>query len=171
MKFLLVSLLMLTTSKMNVEEIEIVTLRKLYYEAANSKAASVKLTSTLSKVNDQSKALLICYKGAAQMMEAKYAFSPITKFSKFSKGKSAIEKAITKDPKQIEIRFIRFSIQTNLPFFLGYNEAIKTDKEILINSINKIEDDNLQQNVVNYLLTSKYCTSDEIKKIKNWQKT
>ncbi|TCC89170.1 hypothetical protein EZ428_15830 [Pedobacter frigiditerrae] len=171
MKLLLVALLTITTSRMNLEEIEIVTLRKLYYEAAESKAAAVKLTSTLSKVNDQSKALLICYKGAAQMMEAKYAFSPITKFSKFSKGKSAIEKAIVKDPKQIEIRFIRFSIQTNLPFFLGYNESIKTDKEMLINSINKIDDENLKQNVVNYLLTSKYCTSDEIKRIRNWQKT
>lgn len=171
MKFVLVVLLMFTTGKMNVEEIEIVALRKLYYEAAESKSAAIKLTSTLSKVNDQSKALLICYKGAAQMMEAKYAFSPITKFSKFSKGKLAIEKAIIKDPKEIEIRFIRFSIQTNLPFFLGYNESIKIDKEMLISSINKIEDENLKRNVVNYLLTSKYCTSDEIKKIKNWQKT
>ncbi|WP_316767914.1 hypothetical protein [Pedobacter frigiditerrae] len=171
MKFLLITFLMISPCKMNAEEIEIVALRKLYYEAATSKASSIKLTSMLTKVNEQSKALLICYKGAAQMMEAKYAFSPITKFSKFNKGKVAIEKAILKDPKQIEIRFIRFSIQTNLPFFLGYNEAIKTDKEMLINSINKIEDDNLKQNIVNYLLTSKYCTSDEIKRIKNWQKT
>lgn len=152
-------------------DFEVAKLRKLYYQAAEDKAAVKKLSTLLSNVNDKSPAILLSYKGATEMMEAKYAINPITKLSKFNKGKQNIEKAVLIDPQQVEVRFLRFSIQTNLPSFLGYNEHIKTDKQILINSIVKIDDEQLKENVINYLLISKQCTNEEIKKLKNWQKT
>ena len=171
MKLISIFILMIISSTLKLEDTELATLRKLYYEAADNKQSVKKLSTMLSKVNEHSSALLLGYKGAAEMMEAKHAFSPISKIKKFNKGKVHLEKAIKKDPKQIEVRFIRFSIQTNLPFFLGYNDHIKIDKEILINSVSKIEDKQLKNNIIEYLIISKQCDQEEIKKLKNWQKT
>lgn len=169
MKMLFFILILFAKVESTTEEIALATLRNLYYEANFNKTAVTKLHHLLGNVNENSAPILLCYKGAAQMMEAKYAFNPITKFSRFNKGKNNIERAIAKQPKQIEIRFIRFTIQTNLPPFLGYNQFIDTDKTILLNAIPNLEDNKLKENVVNYLLSSKHCTNEEIKKLRSWQ--
>jgi len=171
MKFLAVLVFMMVSNFFSMSDVEVATLRKLYYEAAENKTAVKKLSALLAKVNDNSDAILIGYRGATEMMEAKYAFNPVTKLSRFNKGKNYLEKAIKKEPKQVELRFIRFSIQTNLPSFLGYNDHIKIDKDALINSVVKIDDKQLKNNIIDYLIISKQCNQEEIKKLKNWQKT
>lgn len=171
MKFLAALIFMMVSNFFSISDVEVAALRKLYYEAAENKTAVKKLSALLAKVNDNSDAILIGYKGATEMMEAKYAFNPVTKLSRFNKGKNYLEKAIKKEPKQAELRFIRFSIQTNLPSFLGYNDHIKVDKDALINSVVKIDDKQLKSNIIDYLIISKQCNQEEIKKLKNWQKT
>lgn len=171
MKFLAVLILMITYNALEFNESDVATLRKLYYEAAEDKAAVKKLSALLAKVNDKSDAILIGYKGAAEMMEAKYAFNPITKLSKFNRGKNYLEKAIKKDQKEVELRFIRFSIQNNLPSFLGYNDHIKPDKLMLMNAVPSLTDKQLKNNIIDYLIISKQCNEEEIKKLKAWQKT
>jgi hypothetical protein len=171
MKFLAVLIFMMVSNFFTMSDVEVAALRKLYYEAAENKTAVKKLSALLAKVNDNSDAILIGYRGATEMMEAKYAFNPVTKLSRFNKGKNYLEKAIKKEPKQVELRFIRFSIQTNLPSFLGYNDHIKIDKDALINSVVKIDDKQLKNNIIDYLIISKHCNQEEIKKLKHWQKT
>lgn len=144
---------------------ELSTLRKLYYRAAVESSASTSLSKELKSVGPDSAPILLCYKGAAFMMEAKYAFNPITKLSRFSKGKKAIEEAIAKEPSNMEMRFIRFSIQTNLPGFLGYQGHIDSDKKKLLAGVANVTDKVLRENITAYLITSKKCTSEEIKKL------
>jgi len=136
-------------------------LRTLYYQAASSKIAANKLQKLLLTVDDNSRQLLICYKGAAEMMQAKYVLSPVTKFRKFKRGKNFIESAIASEPENLEMRFLRYTIQTNLPSFLGYNDRIFADKKMLIENLDEIYDKNLRQLVVSYLLASKYTTQKE----------
>ncbi|MFD0941517.1 hypothetical protein [Pedobacter boryungensis] len=144
---------------------ELSTLRKLYYRAAVESAASVSLSKELKSVQLDAEPILVCYKGAAYMMEAKYAFNPISKLSRFSKGKNAIEHAIAREPSNMEMRFIRFSIQTNLPGFLGYHTNISSDKQKLLAGVGNLKDKTLKDNITAYLIASKKCTSEEIKKL------
>lgn len=145
---------------------ELTELRALYYQSATDKAAASKLQEMLSKVDDKSSELLICYKGVAEMMQAKYTLSPISKYRRFIKGKEFIESAVALDPENMEIRFLRFTIQTNLPSFLGYNDQITADKKILIKNLDQIDDQPLKQLVTNYLFTSKHMTEKERNHIK-----
>lgn len=171
MKFLTALILMMVSIFFSMSDVEVATLRKLYYEAAENKTAVKKLSALLAKVDENSDAILIGYRGATEMMEAKYAFNPVTKLSRFNKGKTYLEKAIKKEPKQVELRFIRFSIQTNLPSFLGYNDHIKSDKNLLFNAVPSLTDKQLKNNIIDYLIISKHCNQEEIKKLKVWQKT
>ncbi|WP_367867218.1 hypothetical protein [Pedobacter sp. WC2423] len=145
---------------------EIKQLRVLYYQSATDKAAASKLQDLLSNVDDQSSELLICYKGVAEMMQAKYTISPISKYRRFKKGKEFIESAVALDPENLEIRFLRFTIQSNLPSFLGYNDQITADKKILIKNLDQIHDQPLKQLVINYLFASKHITEKERNDIK-----
>jgi hypothetical protein len=147
------------------DEPKVETVRSLFYEASVNKSAAAKFLKALSVVDKNSSPVLLCYKGVAEMMQAKHVFNPFNKLAKFKTGKSMIEESISRDPDDLELRFLRFSIQSNLPGFLGYDAQIPGDKKKLINGYNRIKDVELRRRVVNYLSTSKYCTVDELKKI------
>lgn len=135
------------------ENPDVSQLRALYYNAASNKDAAFKLARILKTVNKESPAILVCYKGVSEMMQAKYLLNPLTKMNKFINGKRLIENAVKTNPQGVEIRFLRFCMQTNLPDFLGYNAHINKDKIFLMNNLNHIEDTELKQNISAYLIS------------------
>lgn len=85
------------------------------------------------------------------MMQAKHAFNPISKWNLFKDGKKILESAIASDPNNIELRYLRLTIQSNVPSFLGYSGKIETDKAFLLSKLNSITDKELHQMVTSYL--------------------
>lgn len=166
MKILLLITFLLTGTYIASTKPELKQVRALFFEAASEKTAAVKLAQLMSTVDMEDAPVLICYKGVAEMMQAKYAFNPFSKLSKFNKGKALIEEAIKMDPHNLEMRFLRFSIQTNLPSLLKYDQQIKDDKVFLLNKINNIQDKDLKLKVFTYLSSSKYCTKEDLKKLR-----
>ncbi|RZM29121.1 MAG: hypothetical protein EOO88_06170 [Pedobacter sp.] len=146
---------------------DITELRELYSKAAMSKKSWRQLSKLLSPVDTKSSAVLVCYKGVADMMEAKYLISPWSKLSSFRSGKRLIEEAVRRDSKNPEIRFLRYSVQTNLPSFLDYNDDIAADRLFLISNAGQIKDKVLKNNIIQYLIEMKACTEEEIKRLKN----
>ncbi|WP_304342808.1 hypothetical protein [Chryseobacterium koreense] len=78
-----------------------------------------------------SSAVYLGYLGAYQTIWANHVFSPLEKLNTFKKGKKNIEQAIKEQPKNAELRFIRFSVQKNAPSFLGYRSNLKEDEEFI----------------------------------------
>ncbi|MBC8988142.1 hypothetical protein H9X96_20505 [Pedobacter sp. N36a] len=156
---------MLLVTSTYAAEPEIQEIKQLFHASAKSKAAADQLLKLLAEVTESSSPLLISYKGAAEMMQAKYAWSPISKFKRFNKGKRLIETAVKKAPDHLEIRFLRLAIQTNLPAFLNYNGDIQNDKSFVLANLKNTKDKTLKQNIVKYLSNSKYCTAEEKKQL------
>ncbi|MDC1211994.1 hypothetical protein N8Z73_00795 [bacterium] len=71
------------------------------------------------------------YLGAAKALMAEVVSNPYTKLSYFNDGKKLIDQAIKMDPKNAELRYLRFMIQQNTPDFLNYSDDINADFEIL----------------------------------------
>lgn len=163
MKIATFMFLLLFTTKIYSAEPELAEVKRLFEASVNSKASSDQLLKILSDIGPSSTPLLICYKGAAEMMRCRYGFNPINKFKRFKKGKNLIEAAVKKEPDNIEIRFLRFAIQTNIPAFLNYNEDITKDKKYLLNNVKTIKDKKLKEGMLKYLLTSDHCTVGEKK--------
>ena len=99
------------------------------------------------------------------MVKARYAINPYIKLKDFNKGKTWIETAIKRDTAEVEMRFLRFTIQTNLPSFLKYNSSIMADKNFLLIHFSSLIDHQLKENIYRYLSGSEYCTEEEIKKL------
>lgn len=81
----------------------------------------------------------IAYKGAYTMMKAKYVSSPFKKYAYFNEGKTLIEKAIEQAPKNLEIRYLRATLQANLPKFLNYYENINDDIDFVLTNLKTAE--------------------------------
>lgn len=77
-----------------------------------------------------------------------------------------LEKAIAGDKKNIELRFLRFTAQTNMPAFLGYNSSIEEDKKSILNSFGEIKDVSLKELIVPVLNKSKYLSAKERQQLK-----
>lgn len=95
--------------------------------------------------------LINCYRGAAEMMEAKYAINPFNKLSAFDKGKQLIEQAIATDSDNVECRFIRYSIQRNLPNILNYRNHLKNDSTVIYGRLDSMTDQDLKKRILNFI--------------------
>ncbi len=104
------------------------------------------MISELEKTKNNS-ATHLAYLGALQTIWANHVFSPISKLNTFKGGKKNIEKAIETEPNNLELRFIRLSIQKNAPGFLGYKSNLKEDTEFIKENRNQIESEIVQQNI------------------------
>jgi len=74
----------------------------------------------------------LAYLGVVEFMLSKNASFPIKKFKYFNKGKEHINKAITNDTKDIELRYLRFLFQSEIPKFLGYHDNKEEDLNVFI---------------------------------------
>jgi len=136
-------------------------IRILYQQATTKEEACQKLISILQSYSESSNPLLAGYKASATMMMANYVFNPFRKMSYFSKGKNLLEKSIKKQKDNIELRFLRFAVQTSIPSFLGYGSSIEQDKLVLINAVSKLKDLQLKQLIISFLQQSKYLNAIE----------
>lgn len=101
------------------------------------------------------------YQGAVKMLLAKFAFMPSTKYSLFTNGKVLLEKAVLASPSDLELRYLRLSIQQNAPAFLGYKSDIETDKQLLLRGVSDLKDSDLKVLIKSYLISSCNLTEAE----------
>lgn len=146
---------------MDAEERDILKVRDLYYKATTNKAMSDSFFNYLAENPKIFPSLYIGYTGMAYMIRANYSWNPVNKLSYFTKGKDYLNGAIEKDEHNIELRFLRFSVQTNAPAFLAYSSDIKTDKAVILAGYNLIKDEDLKSRIREYMKSSKVVTSKE----------
>ena len=112
--------------------------RTNYNKLAADKALCKKMILALEETKDNS-ATHLGYLGGLQTIWANHVFSPMSKLNTFNKGKKNIEQAIKKEPNNVELRFIRLSVQKNAPSFLGYHSNIKEDIGFIKNNRGEIK--------------------------------
>jgi len=146
--------------------VEIASVRSMFQKAASDETACKKLIHMLAPYSEK-QPLLLGYKGSGTMMMAKHVFSPFSKLSYFKEGKQMLESAIKTDNKNFELRFLRFTAQTNVPSFLGYDSDIQKDKEFILTHFLQIKDSGLKEFVLPALIKSKYLTTIEKQRLNN----
>ena len=77
------------------------------------------------------------YLAVATMWQAEYTYWPNKKYSYFNEGREMLETLITKNPQNVELRFLRYIVQSSCPPFLGYTNDISTDIEFIEGNISK----------------------------------
>src|SRR5690554_1053873 len=137
MKATLIILSLIFAFSSRHKDLEIETVRKNYSSAASNEMLCEEMIKELQKNKDEN--VYLGYLGGFQTVWANHVFNPISKLNTFNEGKKNIEIAIKKDPQNIELRFIRLSVQINAPSFLGYNAQKLEDESFLIQNKKNIE--------------------------------
>lgn len=121
-------------------------IRANYKNVVSDKGLCEKIIANLTKKKNVS-ATHLAYLGGLQTIWANHVFNPLSKLKTFKEGKKNIEKAIEKEPENVELRFIRLSVQKNAPSFLGYTSNIHEDTEFIIKNRDKIGTGILRENI------------------------
>ena len=91
------------------------------------------------------------YQAVIWFLWADYHWSPVKKWKCFSKGKDSLDELISANRDNVELRFLRLTIQDNSPKILGYNSNIEKDKDFIYSKLDEISDVDLKDRIVNYL--------------------
>jgi hypothetical protein len=142
--------------------------RFLYFEDWTGECGAEKLVDYFEARDIDDHALLTGYKGAALATTANCKSLPWQKLSIFNRGKGLIESAVQSEPQNLEIRFIRFTIQSNIPGILNYDNMAE-DKDFILNKLNlhmslKL-DDKMVMRMYNYLRNSDELSIEEKNKL------
>ena len=154
--------LLFLSMQFNPTNAELVAVRAAYWDAAQKKISTNAFAKKVDAADDGS-AVMLAYKSMALMFDARDAYNPYTKMSSFGKGKDLLESAVKKDLSNVEVRFLRFCVQSNAPFFLGYSGNIDEDKAVILNNWSQLKDDDLKEKIKTFMLANDVVTSTEKK--------
>jgi hypothetical protein len=140
-------------------------IRKLYPNANSSEANASVFASKLKEVSEKDAAILLAYKGASIIMVSKFEKKLSNKISRLKEGAKWIEKAVASDPKNVEIRLVRLSIQENLPNIVHYKKNKTEDKNFIFLHY-KEGTGSLSTYIKNFILQSKSFSNEEKQAIK-----
>lgn len=164
MRFILVLTLFCLSSRIAFSS-ELEEVRKAFYRASFEQEACERIYNKIKDRNYDQQPLLLGYQGVYQAIMAKYLWNPFSKWWYFHSGVEQLETAIARDGDNIELIFLRFSVQTNCPDFLGYNSKIESDKEFIIRQMHDrrvlFHYREFMDDIVNYLMGSEHLSGEE----------
>jgi hypothetical protein len=149
--------------------LEIQQIRKIYSEAANDSAKADWLYQHLKGIKLPQPAILLAYLAASEALQARNSFFPFTKLSMIQQAQETFSKAVKLDKEDVEIRFLRFTIEVNIPVFLGLTTHIEEDKLLIISNLNESPlDFTMKKAIADFLLSSGYCSPVESQFLKTF---
>ncbi len=150
-----------------VKAIDINQLRKDYILSVEDSDKADELYKKLTSIKNPN-ALTLAYLGSVEAIKGKHAWNPVNKLSYLKQGFATIDKAVVKDANQLEVRFLRFSLQYYVPAFLGYSKNLMVDKDRIValvkndNATDANMDKTVFRTIVNFMIESKKCNDQEI---------
>ncbi len=158
-------LILLVTIPAFSQQMVVDSLRYYYFDEWVGKCGAEALVGYTEKVGQDAAPLLRAYRGAGLATTANCTNWPMAKLSRFREGKGLLEGAVTDLPGSLEVRFLRYTIQNNIPGFLGYDN-LEEDQEFILDRLtlrlksgNK---DDLAIRILDYLYESKEFTKEQI---------
>ncbi len=101
------------------------------------------------------------YRSIAMLLHSKNSYSPFDKIKYFKNGKKLLEESVGADVTSVELRYLRFCVQTNVPFFLNYTSDIEEDKRIILQNWSKLTDTDLKERIRLFMMRSEFCNDIE----------
>ncbi|WP_340074474.1 hypothetical protein [Leptobacterium sp. I13] len=144
---------------MNSYTIKKEDVRTLFHQGMSSEE---KLEAIVSLNSDSDDFVTMGYKGVSEAMLAKHVFFPTAKLNHFKRGKLKIEKAISMDSGNIELRYLRLLVQLNVPPILGYHKNISEDIQFFMEHIDDREITiQWKHTFINNLIAGKYLSDEQ----------
>ncbi|WP_052695307.1 MULTISPECIES: hypothetical protein [Hymenobacter] len=133
LSFFLTLFLLLSTLVSDANPYSVTNLRRQYQQAATSKEAGEKFYKLMAAYDKQD-AVVLGYKAAAEAIRARDA-SMFNKLTYVQNANKLFDQAVKLDADNPEIRFLRLSVESNLPAFLGLSPHVEEDRQFLVSML------------------------------------
>jgi len=117
--------------------------------------------------------IILAYVGGIEALKSKHSFWITSKYNHLVKSMEIFEKAVEKDPNNLEIRFMRFSILHYVPSIVGYGSEKKSDLTTVYNLLTNKQIKNIPADILTgmaqFLIDSNRLEPyqiEELKKVK-----
>lgn len=168
MKSLLALLVFVSIDVTSYSQLE--NYRSLYFSAQGE--PGIKNYYNAMQSANETNALFKAYKGVATAMYAEVVSGVDEKFSYFGKGKQLIEDAIQGDFWNPEIRFLRYSVQAEVPWIVNYSGNLNEDANIILNAIKNNQIDyrsDFWRKAIKFIILSEELSSSLTNEFKKYQ--
>lgn len=147
MRFWIIISLLFSLTNCLAQELNLSELRELYIEASFEEDKANELYELTKSSSIESSYKKFTYHAIAILLKSKFAINPIDKLKSFGEGKEQLEKVISRYPKDIELRFLRFCVQDGTPAILDYKLNMEEDSQFINNNIYTTSEE-LQQFII-----------------------
>lgn len=130
--FLILSVITPAIAQDLVEE-----LRMKFQKAVEDTERIEPLRRDLDAISDTTP-LITAYRASVEAMMAQVVWNPISKYKQVLLYDKLMSEAVHADSSSLEIRFLRLSIEYNLPKFLGMSEHVEKDKKFIVENLDQI---------------------------------
>jgi hypothetical protein len=125
--------------------------RKSVVSIFQDEQACKDMNARFAAVSVKGQPLLMGYKGAVVMARGRHSANPFEKLSTFNEGRALLDSAIALEPRSVELRFLRLSIQVNVPKLLGYSGQIAEDRAFIDRNLASVKSEDFRQRVNTFI--------------------
>lgn len=147
----LLAILLLCSTSVVAQDTLLNHVRKNVGEMFKTEEICVKIYEAFERTDYKDDNLLLGYHGATLIGMARHDSNVFKKMSFFNDGKELLEKSIDMDHDNMELRFLRLTIQTHMPSFLGYSENKESDKAFVLNHLEETKSESFKTKVRNFI--------------------
>lgn len=122
---------------------ELNDIREQYLKASHSSAANKVLAEHIAEMLPNNEPEVHGYLAMSYFLKSKYAFNPFKKYDHFSQGRSIMDSLILEHPENLELRYLRNTIQLKVPKFLNYYDYLDEDYDLILTKLKEATDPQL----------------------------
>jgi hypothetical protein len=148
---------------------DLINIRNKYAVADKNKSNYLQFIQTINTSKEVNTPVKNAYLAASTMISSVFEINPISKLRNFNNGKDFLEKTIASANAELEVHYVRYTIQVKSPFILGYRDNLNEDKILLIANLNedlKQKDPDLYSRVYQFLIQSEHISASEKQQLK-----
>lgn len=147
-------------------------LRNYYSDIVNDEK---KCTTYLNKLKSEknNSATVTAFIAALTASGAQFQLNPFSRIATVNDAHELFEKAVSDEPQNPEIRYLRITVEQNTPRFLGLSAHINEDKKIVLDRFDEyvnIAGVESAKQVIAFMKYHKLCTTAELTKLEQWTK-
>ena len=156
--FLVICLLLIPNQAVS-QETTIHDIRHEFYQSTLDYKYASPLLVKLKEIKNPN-ALELAYTAATEAILAKPGWNIFKKMGHLRRSRDCFNDAVALDLTDVEIRFLRLSVEYHLPGYLGFSSHISQDKQMILNSMSNFENKSLKQDMIDFIL--RFCAESGV---------
>ena len=127
-------------------------IRKVFHQAVFRSEAVPEYIGLIEAEKNNENPLFTAYLAASMALQARETWNPMSKISYVGKYRQLIKEAIENDMENLEIRFLRYAIEFNLPKLIRSESLMDEDKKQISSGIHEIDSFEVDESFILYIV-------------------